>query len=52
MGDKVNFTKLKRQDIFKASFMDFKENNEIEFKKLRNSNIEILYETNGTGKLV
>lgn len=50
MGDRVRFTKLKRQDIFKASFMDFKENNEIEFKKRGNSNIAILYGPNGTGK--
>lgn len=50
MGDKVTFTKLKREDIFKTSFIDFKENNEIEFKKLGNSNIAILYGPNGTGK--
>lgn len=50
MGDKIVFTKIKRENIFNTSFSDFNENNEIEFKKVGSSNIAILYGPNGTGK--
>lgn len=50
MGDKLLFKKLKKDDIFEKSFNDFIENNEIEFKSMRGSNIAILYGPNGTGK--
>lgn len=50
MVDKLLFKKLKRDYIFENSFNDFIENNEIEFKSIRGSNIAILYGPNGTGK--
>lgn len=50
MGDKIVFKKIKRDNIFNESFIDFNENNEIEFKKRGDSSIAILYGPNGTGK--
>lgn len=50
MGEKIKFYKLKKEDIFKDSFINFNQNNEIEFRKKGDSNIAVLYGPNGTGK--
>ena len=50
MGEKLKFYKLKKEDIFKDSFINFDQNNEIEFRKKGDSNIAVLYGPNGTGK--
>lgn len=50
MDNKIIFKKLRRQEIFNETFLNFNENNVIEFKKIANSNIAILYGPNGTGK--
>ena len=50
MGEKLKFYKLKKEDIFKNSFINFNQNNEIKFRKKGASNIAILYGPNGTGK--
>lgn len=47
MSNKLLFTKLKKENIFCNDFLDFKNNNEIEFSK---SGIAVLYGPNGTGK--
>jgi len=50
MREKLKFYKLKKEDIFKDSFINFNQNNEIEFRKKGDSNIAVLYGPNGTGK--
>lgn len=50
MREKLKFYKLKKEDIFKDSFINFNQNNEIEFRKKEDSNIAVLYGPNGTGK--
>lgn len=50
MDNRLIFKKLKRQEIFNDTFLDFTENNTIEFKKVSNSRIAVLYGPNGTGK--
>lgn len=50
MVEKLKFYKLKKEDIFKDSFINFDQNNEIEFRKKGDSNIAVLYGPNGTGK--
>lgn len=47
---KLEFKKLKRQNIFRDSFNEFTENNIIEFKQKDTSSIAVLYGPNGTGK--
>lgn len=50
MNNKLVFKRLKRQEIFNETFIDFNENNIIEFKKIANSRMAVLYGPNGTGK--
>lgn len=50
MDNKIIFKKLKRQEIFNETFLDFSKNNTIEFKKVSKSRIAVLYGPNGTGK--
>lgn len=50
MSNKLIFTKIEKENIFQKDFIDFKENNEIEFKTVRENHIAILYAPNGIGK--
>lgn len=53
MGDKLIFTKLIRENIYCSDFVNFIENNVIEFKRCgqdRNQGMAVLYGPNGTGK--
>ncbi len=50
MNNKLIFSRIERENIFQKDFINFKENNEIEFKAIRENNIAVLYGPNGTGK--
>ena len=50
MRVKLAFRKLQKDNIFNQDFIDFKKNNEIEFKSLHQNCIAVLYAPNGTGK--
>ena len=50
MSNKLIFKRLQKENIFNQDFINFRENNEIEFKSKRRNNIAVLYGPNGTGK--
>lgn len=50
MSNKLIFNKLEKENIFEEELINFRENNLIEFKSIRDNNIAVVYAPNGTGK--
>lgn len=50
MENRLVFHKIIKDNIFQSDFENFQQNNEIEFKSIKDNNIAVIYAPNGTGK--